>query len=141
MDIFLQDPTDIPVPPDEVRIRELRAEVLPDQRRVRIYLALTPFQKRPNGEIKVINERGTEVASISIIEAIDPKMQLTIHLPQSESTGEHTLSTVIYYYSEELFQFEANAPTEDTTVELPNERQVVDSQQTTFSVAHPSEAE
>ena len=42
MDIFFQDPTDIPLPPEEVRIRELTAEPWPDGRRVRVYVELTP---------------------------------------------------------------------------------------------------
>lgn len=140
MDIFLQDPTDIPLPPEEVRIRELRAEVLPDQRRVRIYLGLTPFQKRPNGEVKVMDVAGKEVASIAIIEAIDPKMQLTIHLPDDEGEGEHTLSTIIFYYSEELFQREAGVSEEETTAELPSEKQIVDSREITFTIEKPPAA-
>ena len=70
MDIFLQDPADIPLPPDEVRIRELRAEPYPDQRRVRILLETTPFQQRPNCEIQVMDEAEKMVASLSIIESM-----------------------------------------------------------------------
>jgi hypothetical protein len=140
MDRFLQDPADIPLPPDEVRIRELRAEVLPDQRRVRIYLELTPFQKRPNGEIKVTDVEGREVASISIIEAIDPKMQLTIHLQVGESAGEHNLSTEIYYYSAELFPEGTDTPEDEPAVSLPTDKQIVDSQQTSFTIGNLPDA-
>lgn len=139
MDINFQDPSDIPLPPDEVRIRELRAKVLSDQVRIQIFLELTPFQKRPNGEIKVTDDQGREVASISIIEAIDSKMQLTIHLPDG-SEGEHTLSTQIYYYPIELFQKEAGSEGKDAQVELPTEKQVVDSQETKFTLSNPHES-
>lgn len=136
MDINLQDPADIPLPPDEVRIRELRAEVLPDQLRIRIFLELTPFQRRPNGEIIVTNDQGEEVASISIIEAIDPKMQLTIHIPE-ESAGEHKLTTQIYYYPIDMFQERTGSEEIESEVELPTERQVVDSKETSFTVSKP----
>lgn len=139
MDINFQDPSDIPLPPDEVRIRELRAKVLPDQVRIQIFLELTPFQVRPNGEIKVTDDQDREVASISIIEAIDSKMQLTIHLPEG-SNGEHTLSTQIYYYPIELFQKGTANEEGETQVDLPSERQVVDSQETKFTVSSPGEA-
>lgn len=80
MDIFFSDPTAIPLPPDEVRVKELRAEPWPDKRRVRVYLEITPFQQRPNGNITITDAAGEEVASVSFIETIDPKMEFTIHL-------------------------------------------------------------
>ena len=91
MDINFHDPSDIPLPPEEVRIRELRVEPLPDGRRVRIFTELTPFQQKPNLEIKIMTEAGSEAATLSIIEAIDYKMQFTVHLKdaQSPATYDH----------------------------------------------------
>ena len=97
MEIFFQDPSDIPLPPDEVRIREFKARPWPDGRRVRVILQITPFQQKPNGEITINAEDGEEVASISIIETIDPSMELTIHLRQPETGGEYTASATLYY--------------------------------------------
>ena len=37
MDIFFEDPDDVPVPPQEVEIRELKAQPYPDGRRVSIH--------------------------------------------------------------------------------------------------------
>ena len=97
MDIFFQDPTAIPLPPDEVRIKELRAEPWFDNRRVRIYMEVTPFQKRPNGEIIIRNPAGVEVAHASIIEAISPRMEITLHMRGALQAGNYIASATIYY--------------------------------------------
>jgi hypothetical protein len=44
MDIFFHDPTDIPLPPAEVRIRQFKGEPWPDGRRVKLTLELTLFE-------------------------------------------------------------------------------------------------
>ncbi|MGD9092829.1 MAG: hypothetical protein PVF74_08265 [Anaerolineales bacterium] len=100
MDIFFQDPSDIPLPPDEVRIKELRAESWPDNRRVRVYLEITPFQIRPSGEIILSDAQNNEVSSISIIETIDPKMEFTLHIRGGETSGEYTLNAILFYLEE-----------------------------------------
>jgi hypothetical protein len=100
VDIFFSDPTDIPLPPDEVRIRRFEVNPWPDGRRVRVYLELTPFQKRPNGEIRIINVAGDELASVSIIETMDPKMEFTLHLRGAELVGPCKLFASIFYLEE-----------------------------------------
>ncbi len=97
MDIFFQDPTAIPLPPDEVRIKELRAEPWADNRRVRIYIEVTPFQKRPNGEVIILDPAGVEVAQASIIESISPKMEITLHLRGQLPAGDYRACAAIYY--------------------------------------------
>lgn len=135
MDIFFTDPNDIPLPPDEVRIRSFRAEPWPDKHRVRVLLELTPFQKGPNSEIEIRNEAGDEVASLTIIETINPKMDLTIHLRGGEPTGMYTASAVVYYYEAE----EQTAPTKEDSTEaslppLPSRIKRVDQAETTFQI-------
>ncbi len=100
MDIFFSDPTDIPLPPEDVRIRRFEVNPWSDGRRVRVYLEVTPFQKRPNGEISITNFAGDELASISIIETMDPKMEFTLHLRGAELRGPFTISAYIFYYAE-----------------------------------------
>jgi hypothetical protein len=134
MDIFLQDPSDIPLPPDEVRIRELRAEPYPDQRRVRITLEITPFQQRPNCEIQVTDENGNVVASLSIIESIDPKMDFTVHLKIAEPDGKFITSAEIYYYEDEQTKGDPDLQAEGGTHQLPSRVNIVDSSQTVFVI-------
>jgi hypothetical protein len=126
MDIFFADSDQVPLPPKDVRILEFRANPLPDGRRVRVYLELTPFQKRPSGEVSIKDSSGNRVATVSIIETIDPKMELTIHLRIPETEGEYTVSAVLFY-PEELEGEEEEIP-------IPPERVVVDEEETTFTI-------
>ncbi len=134
MDIFLQDPADIPLPPDEVRIRELRAEPYPDQRRVRIILEITPFQQRPNCEIQVLDENENLAASFSIIESIVAKMDFTVHLQGGKLNGEYIASADIYYYEVEDPQEAQDSKTEHETHQLPSRVKVVDHREMTFII-------
>jgi len=125
MDIFFQDPTAIPLPPEDVRIKELRAEPLPDNRRVRIFLETTPFQKRPNGEVIIANPRGDEVANVSIVESISPRMEFIMHLRGEVPPGEYHLSAVLYY---DLAVDKPESPPE------PREKMVVDKGEAKFEI-------
>lgn len=135
MEIFFTDPTDIPLPPEEVRIRQFRAEPWPDKRRVRVYLEVTPFQKRPNGELTIQDADGNEVASLTIIETIDPRMDLTVHLRVAEPAGAYTASAIIYYYeaNEVLPPAESAAPG-PALPELPSKIRLVDRAEITFVI-------
>lgn len=125
MDIFFQDPTAIPLPPNEVRIKELRAEPWPDNRRVRITLELTPFQKRPNGEVTITNPLGDDVANVSIIESITPRMEFTMHLRGESPPGHYHVSATIFYVTEREDQ--------DATSE-EQESMIVDQASTNFQL-------
>jgi len=132
MDIYFQDPTDIPLPPNEVRIRRLAADPYPDGRRVRVTLELTPFLKRPNGEITVFNASGGEVASLSIIETIDPKMEMTIHLRGQETHGDYRVEARVFYLEE------SETKPGEKEQDLQDRKQVeVDRAQAKFSVPTP----
>lgn len=119
MDIFFSDPTDIPLPPDEVRIRKFEVNPWPDGRRVRVYLEVTPFQKRPNGEISIINAKGQEMASVSIIETMDPKMEFTLHLRGAEPFGPYKVIASIFYLEE------PQEPTQDDEISIEDRKRLV----------------
>jgi hypothetical protein len=97
MQIFFQDPDDIPVPPDEVKIRSFSVQPHPDGRRVKVYLEITPFQKRPNAEIHILSNQGVEVATVSVIETVDPRLDITMHLRGSIDGGEYTVRAILFY--------------------------------------------
>lgn len=139
MDIFFQDPTDIPLPHEEVRIRELTAEPWPDRRRVRVSVELTPFQARPNGEINITNEDEEEVASLSFIETIDPKMQFTLHLRTPETTGDYSVNVIIFYPI--LTNGRELGETQDQEIlPLPQDIMVVDQSSTKFTIPNISDS-
>jgi hypothetical protein len=97
MDIFFTDPSEIPLPPGEVRIRTLTAEPLPGGRRVRVYLETDPFQRRPNADLLICDSLGRELVETSIIEPMSRKMELVLHLRGDLPAGRCTLEAVLYY--------------------------------------------
>jgi len=97
LDIFFPDPNDPPLPPEEVRLRDLRAEPSPDGARVKVFLELTPFLKRPCAEVTLNDPDGAEVASTAILEAISRQMEFNLHLPSDSPGGEYSLQVTLYY--------------------------------------------
>jgi hypothetical protein len=135
MDIFFQDPSDIPLPPEEIRIRELRAEPLPDQRRVRLFIEITPFQKKPNLDIKILTTPGEEAASLSIIEAIDRKMEFTVHIKRVSPSGEYIASLEVYYFEGEFSTIDPESGKEGEIHQLPDRGKPVDHRQVVFKIS------
>ena len=127
MDIFFADPEDIPLPPAEVRIRNLEVVPYPDGRRVRLLIELTPFQKYPNGEITITDSLGNPLAATSFIEAITPKLEMTLHLRSTSSTGEYHVTAMIYY------AHEIKEDQQDDRSPILPEKKVVDEKRTIFS--------
>lgn len=97
MELFFLDPDEVPLPPEEVRIRELKAEPWPDGRRVRVTLEVDPFQKRPNIDLLITNQVGKPVAIASIIETMTKKMDLTMHLRGTDTHGHYHVRAELYY--------------------------------------------
>lgn len=97
MDAFFDDPDHPRLPPDQVRIIELKAEPLPDGRRVRIFLELTPFLNRPDEEISIFDRLGEEVAYVNIIETMLSKIVLTLHLRGGQTCGIFKVIAKIFY--------------------------------------------
>ncbi len=87
MDLNLVDPSEIPVPPDDVRIRRLEITPVGDGRRLKVEIELTPFQQPPTLHLTVRDSAGEEVASTSIIEAMAPRMSFTLHLRHVDPGG------------------------------------------------------
>jgi hypothetical protein len=132
MDIFFQDPDDVPLPPGEVRIRDFTATPHPDGRRVRVYLELTPFQKRPSSEITITNRAGQILAMANIIETLTRKIELTLHL-RGASAAELLQVNADVFYQETPDEDDAE---DGEDFQLP-ERIRVDTAQTTFNVPDP----
>jgi hypothetical protein len=132
MDLFFADPSEIPLPPEEVRIQELRAEPYPDGRRVRIYVTVDPFQRRPSLELEVFDTQGRPVASANVIESQVRKMEMTLHL-RNPQPGEMTLKVLLVYTK-------IDKPEEGTdTPPPPIETMIVDNREITFQVV-PAES-
>ncbi|MEJ2597718.1 MAG: hypothetical protein P8Z00_05255 [Anaerolineales bacterium] len=130
MDIFFTDPTEVPLPPNEVRIRSLRVEPWPDGTRVRVYFEIDPFQKRPNAEIRILDQENVEVASLNVIETMERKMEFTMHLRHKDPRGHFKVEAVLFYA--ELVEADEGKEAEPPTLE------VIDRANTTFSIESPT---
>ncbi len=102
MNIFFTDPSEAPRPPDEVRIRKLEAQPYPDGRRVKVLLEVTPFQRRPNLDVRIQDSAGHEVASLNVVEPISPRNEFTMHLRLSNPTGEYRVIASVLYPDQPL---------------------------------------
>lgn len=80
MDLHLVGEEEAPVPPEQVRFRWAQAAPYPDGQRVRIEFELTPFLVRPDVEIELRAPDESTVATASIIENVDTRVALTLHL-------------------------------------------------------------
>lgn len=128
MDIFLQDPNEIPLPPADVRIESLTAEPYPDGRRVRVALSVTPFQQRPTLDLTIHNAAGDLVSQASIIESMTRKIELTLHLRGPQPLGAHRLEAVLFY------EKRLPAPEDQSAPPPPPEIQLVDRRQLDFDI-------
>lgn len=97
MEFFYDDPSEIRLLPEEVRIRGLQIRVLDEGRKVKVYLEVDPFQKPPSADLTIIDPQVKPVSNVSIIESMVRKMELTMHLRGKPLSGKYTLEAVLFY--------------------------------------------
>jgi hypothetical protein len=85
------------LPPEQVRFLDVHVEPWPDGRRVRVHVSLTPFQQPPNLEMSIVDPSGSEISRIAIIENIDFKFVLTMHLRDTSPHEEYLLEAAVSY--------------------------------------------
>jgi len=84
------DSSDEPLRPlEEVRIQDVRVEVLPDGRRVAVSVELTPFFEKPSFDVTLLRD-GVEARSSSVVGAMHAHTQLTLHLTGGDPGGRYT---------------------------------------------------
>lgn len=97
---FYDDLDGSPKPRKEVRLNELGLYVYEDGRRVAIGFNLTPFLERPSLLVTIANSQGDEAASLSVIEAMEPNFNLTVHLRDDANLDPYKVEAIVYYVSE-----------------------------------------
>jgi len=102
MFIQIEDPSEVPVPPEDVRFRGLEIEPYPDGGRVRLTFDITPFQTGPDLDVEVVDQASREVAALSVVGAHSNKFSLTAHLRPRDPEGKYGLQARLSY--EELGQ-------------------------------------
>lgn len=133
-DIFFVDRGEEPAPPGEVRIRTLEMVPQPDGRRVRVRIEITPFEQKPNLELVMRDRHGELVADFNVIEAIDPKMEFTLHLRAPQTQGSYTARLRVYYSALDDFIQDENAASESPAQLLAMTSQEVDAREIAFVI-------
>ena len=89
----------IPLPPEDMRILEFKAEPVQDNGpvRLRVYIDVTAFQKRPYLEVVLNNAQGDEITSVDIIEPMQRKNVFTMHVRGPQQAGKFSLSARLFY--------------------------------------------
>ena len=85
------------LPPEQVRLLDVKVEPWPDGLRIKVLIQLTPFLKPPNLEVWVENIQGEQVARVDIIETNTSKLIFTMHLKGQQHGGQYTLFSKVYY--------------------------------------------
>ncbi len=83
--------------PENVRILDLHVEPWLDGKRVRVHITLTPFQQPPDLELSILNDQEQEVSHVTVVENIDDKLVLTMHLRVPEPQGDYVLKAIVSY--------------------------------------------
>jgi hypothetical protein len=94
---FFDDPLEAPRDPEDVRLRQLGLYVYDDGRRIAVGFDLTPFKQRPSLEVSAKNARGELAGSLTIIEALTPNFNLTMHLRDREPTDLYEFEAIVFY--------------------------------------------
>jgi hypothetical protein len=133
-EIFFVDPSEPPVPPNEVRIQSVDMIPLNDGRRVRVRVELSPFEQSPNLELEVYNQAGEKVADFSAIGVIENKMEFTLHLRNRVLCGKYSAKIKIFYSNIAEFLGRENQQVNSTSELFDLTTKVVDTITTSFEI-------
>lgn len=90
-------PSEDAVPPVDVRFLDLHVEPWGDNRRIRVHIRLTPFQKPPDLVTTLVDATGMEAASALIVENIDFDLVFTLHIRLPDAREPFELTSQIQY--------------------------------------------
>ncbi|HSO11299.1 MAG TPA: hypothetical protein VLT51_02910 [Anaerolineales bacterium] len=114
MDFFFPEDNLDRATPEETDITSLSAEPYPDGRRLHVNIEMTPFQKRPHLEVVLYNGAGEEVATASVVEPMNWKIEFTMHI-RGELKNPYSLEAKLFYpdgpsNEPQAFTFDVNPP-------------------------------
>ena len=107
---------------EEVRFNRLGLYVYEDGRRVAIGFDLTPFIERPSILVQVWNADGEEAASLSVIEAMQPNFNLTLHLRDEARKDPYEVEAILYYVGEQADRLISDRHTRSFKASIPGDQ-------------------
>ncbi len=97
MFIQIEDPSEAPLPPEQVRFRALDVKPYPDGGRVKLTFEVTPFQSAPDLGVEVYDQSGQTVATLVVIGVNTNKLELTAHLRPRDPANLYNLKVSLKY--------------------------------------------
>jgi hypothetical protein len=85
------------LPPEQVHFENIRIEPWPEVTKIRVLMELTPFQSPPNLEVVITDTEGQEVTSAHIIENVDYRLVITLHLRRAPASPHYQLTARLIY--------------------------------------------
>lgn len=121
---FFDDPEKRGNAREDVRLKQLGIFVHEDRRRVAIGFNLTPFAERPSIEVNATSSDGKHAGSLTIIEALAPNFNLTMHLREGSPDDKYEIEAVVYYKDEDGARQEVDRKRAHIDVGEPGEMRV-----------------
>ena len=131
MDPFFTEPDADRQPMELIRFENISVEPYPDRKKVKLLIEVTPFLEKPNIEIGLFNQDGILIASMSLVEIIEYKFELTLHIKNVSLHGENLIQANIYY--DDLSQYEIKENNEEET-KKPAGNKIVNKMQKRFTI-------
>ncbi|MFW6068675.1 MAG: hypothetical protein ACOC9E_03745 [Chloroflexota bacterium] len=119
---FFDDPEKRGRPREEVRLKQLGLYVYEDARRVAIGFNLTPFAERPSLEVTATNEEGKIAGSMTVIEALSPNFNITMHLRDKTPADIYAIDVVVFYKNEDGERLEVDRKQGAVDMSRPGEQ-------------------
>jgi hypothetical protein len=113
------DPGTVRLPLDQVRFTDVHVEPWPDGQRVRVHISLTPFEQKPSLEFVVVNSQGKQIASATILETMNYRLVITLHLRPVDPSGLYRLYIKLYYPESKIVCEEREIPFEAHLADNP----------------------
>jgi hypothetical protein len=131
MEPFFTEPDNNGQPPEKIRFEKTHIEPYQGTNRIKLQIEITPFLEKPNIEIEIFSKDGNLISSMSIVEIIEHKFELTLHLRDENPKGEYLLKTNIYY--SDLSHYEIKEEEEQVS-EGKADINIVDEQEKLFNI-------
>lgn len=119
---FFDDPERRGNAREDVRLKQLGLYVYEDGRRVAIGFNLTPFAERPSIDVTATNSAGQIAGSMTVIEALSPNFNLTMHLRDHEPTEVYEIEAVVYYKGEDGTRVDVDSKRGSIDLTAPGEQ-------------------
>ena len=97
MEFFFPEDLARRLPPEDVTLTRLEAQPYEDARRIRVNMAIAPFEKRPHIELTLTDSAGGELSNVSFVEPMQWKLEFTMHVRAQPADGPLDLQARLFY--------------------------------------------